>query len=266
MLKNLSLATAFALTMTIAVVAQDAQPGPLVRMTATEWPPYVGPNLPENGASIAAIRDTFERAGIRFEPEFAAWQRSLTTALENTNFNATGPVYYAKAREKICHFSAAIGQSTLGFVQRKDTPIVWKTLEDLTGVSIGAVSGYVNSPEFDRLAAEQILDVSTVYNDALNLRRVAFGRIDLAVIDGDVMRYLMANEPRLRAYRGLLEMNPRPLNLHDMFICFQKTPEGAALRDMFNAHFDRERADAITAQKVTEITAWAAAKAQESHR
>ncbi|WP_286828336.1 MULTISPECIES: substrate-binding periplasmic protein [Kordiimonas] len=266
MLKILSLSLALLMGTSTPALTRDVPLPDAVRMTATDWPPFAGKDLPDQGASIALIRDVFARAGLPLEVKFAAWQRSLTTALADEGFVATGPVYYSKDREDICHFSAPIGQSKVGFVQRKDTPIRWEQLEDLTGVRIGAVSGYVNEAEFDKMAHDQTLDVSTVHNDALNLRRLAFGRIDLAVIDEANMRYLLSSDKKLEPYRELLEMNSRYLITNDHLICFKKSDTGEKLRDLFNAHYDAEKDGGLLSAKIDEISRWMAARNQMDAR
>ncbi|MEX0299249.1 MAG: substrate-binding periplasmic protein [Kordiimonas sp.] len=217
----------------------------LIKLTSTEWPPYTGENLPKQGFMTEIIRNTLTEAGYGLQVDFSAWQRSLATAYAQRNYHGTLMVYRSKDKEDNCHLTKAVAKSHLGFVQRKDTPVIWSKLEDLTGVRIGSVAGYFNSIEFDRLATEQILDVSAVFNDTLNMRRVAFGRIELAVIDKSTMHYLIKTEPSLKDYRHILEFNSTPLATHALHVCFNKTDEGRVLRDAFDKVFNPEQAKAI---------------------
>lgn len=237
------IASLIVLTFTVSLAADDKT----IHMTATDWPPYTADHMKGQGVITQLVKDTFAAAGYDLKVDFSAWQRSLATAIDSQKYIGTLVVYYIKAREKSCHFSRPVGSSILGFVQRKDTPIVWDTLTDLTGVRIGTVSGYANTEEFNRLGNEQILDVSAVTTDTLNLRRVAFGRIDLALVDKYNMLHLLNTDPVIAPYRHNLEFNSRPLAEVDMFICFRKDAEGAELRDAFNAAFDKKKAAEILA-------------------
>jgi len=237
-------------------LAQDTpddkgQNRPDIHMTATEWPPYMASDLPNQGFLAHLIVSTFADAGYDLKVDFSAWQRSLATAYDSKKYVGTIIVFPNNNREENCHLSVKVGHSVLGFVQRRDTPIVWDTLMDLTGVRIGSVSGYANTVEFDRLAAEQILDVSAVSTDLLNLRRVAFGRIELAVIDKYNMKYLVASDQRLASYRDKLEFNPKPLAHMDMHLCLTRTDEGKQLRDAFDDAFDPASAQAFTAEALS---------------
>ncbi len=220
---------------------------PVIRMTATEWPPYMGKTLKNQGFLTDLLVQTFAEAGYDLKVDFSAWQRSLATAFDSVKYVGTLTVYRTAEREQFCHLSVPYGESVIGFVQRRDTPITWETLSDLTGVRIGSVAGYANTPEFDRLAREQILDVSTVPTDLLNMRRVAFGRIELAVIDKYNMLHLLASDPRLASHKDNLEFNPRPLAVAGMHLCFNRTEEGRHLRDIFDAAFEPDTAQALIA-------------------
>lgn len=240
------------LTLT-AAVANAADVEKRVKLTSTEWPPYTGANLPGQGFLTSIARQTFSKAGYELQVDFSAWQRSLATAFQQSDYQGTLLVYYSRGKEASCHLTKEIGTSLIGFVQRKDTPVAWSVLKDLTGVRIGSVAGYFNTAEFDQLAETQVLDVSTVHNDLLNLRRVAFGRVELAVIDKLTMQYLLQTDPSLKSYRSLLEFNPRPLTTHSLHLCFNKTDEGRVLRDAYDKAFDPQQAATIAAEALSSL-------------
>lgn len=217
-----------------------------IKMTATEWPPFTGEDLPGQGISSIIVRETFAEMGYDLEIDFSPWQRSLASALTDQDYVGTVIIYNRPRRAETCHLSRPVGISEVGFVQHRNNPIVWKELQDLAGLSIGVVMGYVNTDEFDALADQQKLDVSAVYNDVLNLRRVAYERVDLAVIDRHAMKYFLDVEPDLKRFRNKLEFNPRLLVTHELAVCFKKNKRGRKLRDAFNVAFDPVRAQALT--------------------
>ncbi|WP_262690831.1 substrate-binding periplasmic protein [Kordiimonas aestuarii] len=150
-----------------------AAQGNTVMLTAAEWPPYSSAEMPGQGIFIEVARRTLARAGYKLNVNFSVWQRSLVTAMEGAHYIGTLPVYKNDERESICAFSKLVTRSPVGFVQRRGDPVTWVKSMDLVGLRIGAVSGYLNAVEFDRLAKEQVLDVSYVHTDHLNVRRAA---------------------------------------------------------------------------------------------
>ncbi|PCI62880.1 MAG: ABC transporter [Kordiimonadales bacterium] len=234
-----------------SVQASDSK---VVRLTATEWPPYLSANLSDQGISAAIVKATFASAGYSLEVEFAAWKRSFLAGISGTAYDGIILIYYSKAREKDCLFSRPVGKSSLGFVQRRDTPIIWNKLEDLKGVRIGTVLGYLNTKEFDKLVEDKVLDASTVYTDRLNLRRVAYGRIDLAVIDRLTLQHLLTQDEQLKPYRNLLEFNPRLLAEQNLHICFAKNERGRLLKTVFDQAFDMKKAEQIIQEAIERLS------------
>ncbi|WP_339860703.1 hypothetical protein [Paremcibacter congregatus] len=76
-------------------------------------------------------------------------------------------------------------------------PVEWDKLTDLKGVPSGTLRGYLNSVEFDRLAAENILTVRPVATDNINLLKLAAHRLRLAVVDLYDLHYLLETDPDL---------------------------------------------------------------------
>ena len=73
------------------------------------------------------------------------------------------------------------------------------------------------------LAAEKATD------DAANLRMLLAHRLQAAVIDRNVMRFLMASDPSLRGSGDQLQFNDRLLETKALFVCFRKDAAGLAL-------------------------------------
>jgi len=121
-------------------------------------------------------------------------------------------------------------------------------------VRIGTVLGYLNTKEFDKLVEDKVLDASTVYTDRLNLRRVAYGRIDLAVIDRLTLQHLLTQDEQLKPYRNLLEFNPRLLAEQNLHICFAKNERGRLLKTVFDQAFDMKKAEQIIQEAIERLS------------
>jgi len=206
----------------------------LIKITSLEWPPYTASGLPEQGMSALVAKKAFAAMGYKLEISFYPWQRAVNMAKADSAYMGYFPEYYSKDTEKAFVFSESMGISPLGFAENKSKPIVWNSLEDLKNMAIGTVSGYVNTEAFDQMAISGELSVKPVVSDDKNLLKLGGKRIDLAVIDKNVMVYLLKNEKSLASVSGQLAFNSKLLEEKGLYICFKKTAEGEKLAKIYN--------------------------------
>lgn len=232
--------------MVVAVTAHAGGSKDHVRLTSLDWPPFSGMNLENQGLSTAVVDRTLARAGLEMDVEFLPWQRAVATGLRGPGFSGYFPEYRVAAMEGTqCLFSSSIGSSPLGFAERSDAPVAWSDLSDLRGRRIGTVRGYVNTEKFDAAVAADILSVDPSVDDATNLRKLAAGRLDLAVIDINVLRHLVTTDPDLKPLAGRLRFNERILEDKTLHVCFRPGTEGEALRRRFDAALLAARSDSV---------------------
>jgi polar amino acid transport system substrate-binding protein len=217
-----SLALAFA-----AFGAAQATSAAVIRLASLEWPPHAGAQLEGEGTSIERVRQALAHEGLRLEVEFRPWTRAVAEAGRGDN-GIVGflPEYASDASRAGWWLSSPIGESPLGFVERRDRPVNWRQLEDLAGFRIGVVRGYINESHFDALAAKGVLTTEAAADDLTNLRKVAAGRLDLAVIDAAVLAHLVAQHPDLRDAALPLQLNPRLLERKTLHVAFRRDAEG----------------------------------------
>ncbi|WP_461060474.1 substrate-binding periplasmic protein [Silanimonas algicola] len=210
----------------VVMPAKAADPH-IVRLASLEWPPHAGPALPQEGTTIARVRSAFASQGYRLEVEFLPWARALRAA-EAGDHGVVGllPEYQSHKSASRWWLSAPVGESPLGFVERSDQPVNWRQLEDLIGFRIGVVRGYINEARFDALASRGVLTVEEAPDDLANLRKVASGRLDLAVVDAAVLAHLVATQPALREARVPLQFNARILGTKTLHVAFRRDDEG----------------------------------------
>lgn len=218
----------------------------VVRLSSVEWPPFSGRDLPNQGLSTAIVSRTLARAGLTLTVEFLPWQRAVNTGLREAGYAGYFPEYNVAGLEGArCLLSDPIGSSPLGFAERVDAPVDWRTLTDLQGRRIGTVRGYVNTDGFDRAAADGILNVEPAVDDATNLRKLAAGRLDLVVIDANVMAHLLSTHPDLRTLPVRLRFNARMLEDKTLHVCFRPGAEGESLRRRFNEGLALDRPESM---------------------
>ena len=69
-------------------------------------------------------------------------------------------------------------------------------------------------------------------NDTLNLKKLAAGRVDLAIIDPYVFDYLAGQNSQLTS---LLEINPKIIENKQIYIAFKRSPDGVRWASIFDA-------------------------------
>ncbi len=205
-----------------------------VRLTSLEWPPYTGEAVPQQGASMAVVEAAFEAMGYELEVNFYPWQRAVDQASNNPDYAGYFPEYYASSVEEDFIFSDPIGTGPLGFVEHADDPVAWDSLDDLGDRTIGTVAGYVNTDEFDARVEDGRIEVEEVTSDETNVRKVAGGRIPMAVIDQNVLDYLLANEPSLEEAGDQVQFNDRLLEDKELFVAFARDSHGEEMAEVLN--------------------------------
>lgn len=213
MKKMLSLTLGLSLAST-AVFADN------IKLTSLEWPPYSGASLENQGASVAVAKEALKAMGHSVTVEFFPWQRAVNMGLKNPAYEGYFPEYYADGLD--CTFSEKMGDSPLGFAEQASKPITWNSLEDLAAYNIGTVRGYVNTAAFDQKVAQGDLKVDPASDDITNLRKIAAGRLALAVIDQNVLNYLLATDNSIAAQKDKISFNSNLLENKGLHICFKK--------------------------------------------
>lgn len=212
----------------------------VVRMISSDWPPYSGSDLPEQGATIKVVRAAFAKMGYHLIVEHHPWERAISISRHNPEYIGILPIAYSKKREKTCIFSQPVGANMPTLAYHRDDPVEWDKLTDLKGIPIGTVRGYLNSVEFDRLAAENILTVRPVATDNINLRKLAAHRLRLAVVDLHVLHYLLETDPdlveeRKKDKKALPLLIPsKIIEKSDLFICFSRSRKGKRMNALFS--------------------------------
>lgn len=216
-----------------------------VRLTSLEWPPYTGEAVPQQGASMAVVEAAFEAMGYELEVSFYPWQRAVDQASDNPDYAGYFPEYYASSVEEDFIFSDPIGTGPLGFVEHVDEPVAWESLDDLEGKVIGTVAGYVNTDDFDARVEDGRIEADEVTSDETNVRKVAGKRIPMAVIDENVLDYLLANDPDLSDARDQVQFNDKLLEDKELFVAFAQDGHGEEMAEVLNEGLQKIDIDEI---------------------
>ncbi len=206
-------------------------------LTSLHWPPYAGSQLNNEGATIAITRAALGAVGHKVQVDFYPWSRAVRMASRDDSKYSGYLPEYAYPTEKFV-FSNSMGTSPLGLVEQKRHPISWSNQSDLNQYTIGVVQGYVNTEQLDNMIAQGVQPVEAVASDIHNIKKVVSGRIDAAVIDSHVLRYLLT-QPDMKSVASRVQLNKRILTHKELY------PEGKKWRDLFNQGLSKIDVDKI---------------------
>lgn len=207
------------------------------KFTSLDWPPYTEEKAADQGSVTKALKQALAKSSHNLSVTFTPWERTVNTAKTDAAYVGYYPEYYSAEIEKDFYFSKPIGTSDVVFAQMADKPITWKSLEDIAALgTVGVVSGYVNEEKFDQWVEQGKIKADKATSDLANLKKLVAGRIKAAVIDKNVMDYLIKTTPELKGMEGKIVANDKVLKVHNLHICLKKThPEASKLLEQINA-------------------------------
>jgi len=232
------------LAMMFVPLTAGASALPTVQMVTFEAPPFMGANLPEQGAAVYAMKQTFLKAGYDLKVSFAPLKRAKFLALESADIAGYFPVSPYEL-DKQFWSSKVIFSARWVIAERKDKPIRWQKLTDLKPY-VGSVSvQYRQPPELVKLIQEKTLTVEQAPDDTSNLIKLGNKRVDYILIDPTVFEYITKTDPKMKAFAKDLQINERPIEMLKYTVAFKKGVTGKKLLDAFN--------DAITLEEFTKL-------------
>jgi polar amino acid transport system substrate-binding protein len=177
------------LAISLALAAPAAAAERVLDVASTIYPPYYGPDLPQNGFITEIVAEAFAGSGYRMNLEFVPWKRAFEGA-KLGDYHALFTVWHRPEREAWFLYSEPLPANEVGFFRRRDKPLDYAGIASLSGQLIGVVRGYALPPEFE--GAE--LTTSVVADDEQNLRNLARGRVDLVLADRILARHILQEQ------------------------------------------------------------------------
>ena len=243
--------TLFALALVLLACASSAQavaPAKhVVRLATLDWEPYIGQKMPDQGYTAALIREAYRDQGWDVKIEFYPWARALHLARIG-EVDGLMPEYFNSSRKSEFIYSFPFPGGPLVLYKRKADEIGFladpardqeRALRALKGKRFGVVRGYLNTPIFDAAA---YLHKEEASDDATNLRKLVYKRIDFAVIDQRVAEYLIRTQ--YPDYAGKLEPMQPALADNPLYIAFSlKAPQHNEARAVFDRGLTRMKQD-----------------------
>lgn len=209
----------------------DAPPSTIVRLAATEWPPYTGADLAEQGWLTQVTREAFAHEGLEVQVEFLPWARALRDT-EALRFDGVLAAYDTPERRAIYQLSDPMPGGPVELWTRVGSGIAPDAaVPTLFDRPLGVVRGYVNPPQIDD---EPHWKRDEANDDLGNLRKLLFSRVDLIVIDAFTGRWLLKTQLPDETDH-VVALTP-PLDVRTVHVGFPRThPRHAELAAAFDA-------------------------------
>ncbi|WP_258406645.1 substrate-binding periplasmic protein [Shewanella spartinae] len=231
---HLLLVSIFIATLLCVVSAPKAE---TLKLSSLNWPPYSGPTLKDGGACVVVARAALAAMGHELQVDYFPWSRTVRVVTrDDSGYQGYFPEYHHPTDKFI--FSDSMGQSPLGILEQSQHPITWSRVQDLNAYTLGVVRDYVNTQALDEMIAIGAQPVELVSSDEHNIRKVATGRVQGAVMDLYVYQFLI-EQPHLSELKTRLQFNKQLLESKQLYIAFRNTPEGRRWREIYNAGLAR---------------------------
>lgn len=146
-----------------------------VKIMVADFPPFIDQTADNDGIMTEIVKSSFETQGIEYEIEYSSWTR-VKDSIDSKNAVSFA---FVKNKERLdkWYFSAPIIQAPTIFIKHTNNDIELDSLKDLKKYRIGVSKNYSYGEAFDKL--KPTLDIETVNDDLMNMKKIYHRRIDL---------------------------------------------------------------------------------------
>ena len=217
-------AMAFSLCVSTSPVFADE-----LRLTASDWRPYVDPHVQSSGFAVALVSRALERAGYDVSVDIGPWPQTLEDTITGKR-DIFATLWFTDQRAKSIVFSEPYIASDIVLVRRSDSDIRYRERKDLLGLRIGIVDDFAYSSESVDITDIEIVSSGSVADNIAQLRS---GELDLVLAD----RRVALAEINERALAKSFDVLPDPLITRGIRIGVSKQRDDA---DAIVAAFEDE--------------------------
>lgn len=212
MTKFLSILIAFFLTYSVSAKT--------INLATSNWEPYYGEKLKNNGFFSEIVREAFKRQGYTLKITWVPWIRALKIAKMGKYDGLLG-AYYNDERKRSFHYSKPIVKTQIIFIKMKSTKLAfgnkYKSLINLKGYKIGVVKGATYTTKFDSATYLKKIPVATINQ---NLKKLFVNRIDL-IIGEKMVLYSLINNNFSKYKDSIVEIHPA-LKIKNLYITINR--------------------------------------------
>lgn len=203
-----------------------------VKITAGDWPPFIGQKLEGYGVVAQTITQVFALEGYEVTFTFYPWARAYEKA-QSGEYDATAVWMFDEERTQDFYYSDPVSQEQFVFFHHKDLDFEWSEIEDLKGYKLGGGLGYSYGSDLDALIDSKQVTISRVNSPSQNLLRLNHQRIEVYPEERQIGLYNLSQQPE--EVQSNITYHPKPFLNNDGFVMFSKqSPRGKELLAIFN--------------------------------
>lgn len=188
-----------------------------VSLSAMEWPPFYGKNLPENGFLAAITREAFQRSGYTLELTFMPWKRALSSA-QNGLVDGVLGLYFAQEREKTLSYSFSIYSSEQVFIKKRNSLNNPNSLNDNKNLLIAVQIGTLQADD----AQAEGLNLYPANSNLVSLTLLVKERVDLALMAREYFRFVQSSALEPSYSSEHLEILDTPFRTYEVYNAFSR--------------------------------------------
>lgn len=206
----------YSLSISLALLAAGSAPAQPRTVSFTTDPEKHGGFL--QAVTIAA----FERVGYTVHIDYRPWGRALED-VSNGQTEALLGARYSDERARRLLYSDEIGKSDLVFFKLRDSPLTYRNLQDLAGLTVGTITGGVYPTEFTTMES---IRKESVADFRINIRKLLAQRMPLFLEKRNVVLSALRTEFPENAEQ-VVALEP-PLEQVQYFNAFSRALPGSA--------------------------------------
>ena len=155
-----------------------------IHLMAGNWPPYLSPKMEKNGIAGRIVTEALAMKGHKVHIHFAHWQEAFSWAKKGRTAKGGkvhGTLLWFKTpeREKDFLYSDPLIHEKHVFFHRKESPIIFNKLSDLSRLKIGGVIGFHYGKEFAEAERKGKIRVGRTYLSEFAFAFLVHKKIDL---------------------------------------------------------------------------------------
>jgi len=185
------------------------------------------------------IRDIFADAGYQVRFDFLPWPRAYRETQQG-RYAASAVWMHTAERETHFHYSVPVLAEEFVLFHLKQRPLIFRQLQDLSGMELSGGLGYSYGTEFDKALAAGRFRLSRVSKTSQNFQRLVQGRIDAFPEEKQVGYHVLRTE--LPALQAVITHATTPVLVNQSYVLFPKSStQSLQLLDIFNEGLARYR-------------------------
>lgn len=211
----------------------------IVRISAGEWPPFIGKDLKDNGFVANIIREAFAEQGYSVQFYFLPWKRAYSDTLKG-KYDATAIWMYDPKRTEHFFYSNPVSSEAFVFFHHIDNKFDWRSIEDISGLHLGGGLGYSYGKELNQLIERNMVKMSRVRRPGQNLRLLAAKKIDLFPEEVNVGNYTLKQQtPDIK---NKITYHPEPFLTNLNYLLIPKVNDNSEyILEVFNQGLEKRK-------------------------